>query len=133
MLFRSVTIQFHIVFDPVNMLHCVPTPPGMSITCFHLELGHNFLESFLATYCFSRFFFYKDSPRWRAYFLNSVFDCSPLRNSKNFQIFGCVSLFRKSEILRKLAPPPPPPPPPPPTLKVKKAAFNTELRRSFKV
>ena len=26
--FRSVTVQFHIVFDPVNMLHCVLTPPG---------------------------------------------------------------------------------------------------------
>ena len=33
-------------------------------------------------------FFDKDS---RACFLNSVFDCSPLRNSKNFQIFGCAS------------------------------------------
>ena len=28
LLFRSVTIQFHIVFDSVNTLHCVPTPPG---------------------------------------------------------------------------------------------------------
>ena len=35
------------------MLHCVPTPPGSpyvhSVICSHLDVGHNFLESFLAT------------------------------------------------------------------------------------
>ena len=50
-------------------------------------------------------FFDKDSPRRRACFLNSVFDCSPLRNSKNFQIFGCacprIELIRRCQPSRK--------------------------------
>ena len=64
--------------QPLQVVHTC-----MSVICFHLELGHNFLESFLATYGFARFFFDKDSRRWRACFLNSVFDCSHLRNSKS--------------------------------------------------
>ena len=79
----------HIVCQPLQVVHTC-----MSVICFHPELGHNFLESFLATYGFARFFD-KDSPRWRACFLNSVFDYSPLRNSKNFQI---LDVRRCSEV-----------------------------------
>ena len=85
--------------QPLQIVHTC-----MSVICSHLELGHNFLESFLATYGFVRYFD-KDSPRRRACFLNSVFDCSPLRNSKNFQIFGCacprIELIRRCQPSRK--------------------------------
>ena len=47
----------------------------------------------------------KNSPQRRACFLNSVFDCSPLRNSKNFKIFGCacprIELIRWCQPSRK--------------------------------
>ena len=77
----------------------------MSVICSHLKLGHNFLESFLSRLTALLDFFYKDSPRRRACFLNSVFDCSPFRNSKNFQIFGCacprIELIRRCQTSRK--------------------------------
>ena len=47
----------------------------------------------------------RDSPRRRACFLNSVLDCSPFKNSKNFQIFGCacprIELIRRCQPSRK--------------------------------
>ena len=50
-------------------------------------------------------FFDKDSPQRRACFLNLVFYCSPLRNSKIFQIFGCacprIELIRRFQPSRK--------------------------------
>ena len=85
--------------QPLQVVHIC-----MSVICSHLKLGHNFLESFLATYGFARFFGQR-FPTEENFFLNSVFDCSPLRNSKNFQIFGCacprIELIRRCQPSRK--------------------------------
>ena len=58
-----MTIQFHRVFDPVNMLHCVPTPPSSPYMyvryLFSSGTRTQFAGVLLATYGFARFFLTK--------------------------------------------------------------------------
>ena len=90
----------------------------MSVICFLLELGHSFLEPFLATYGFARFFLtkiphdgelasptrYLTAPLYEIVKNSKYLDVRPFQ--KKFRNFAPVSLP-----------------------KVKKAAFNTELRK----
>ena len=76
----------------------------MSVICSHQELGHNFLEFFLATYSFARFFFTK-IPHGGELAFSTRYLTAPFKNSKNFQIFGCacprIELIRRCQPSRK--------------------------------
>ena len=54
-----MTIQFQYLIQSIGYIVCQllqVVQPCKSVICSHLELGHNFLESILATYGFARFF-----------------------------------------------------------------------------